>query len=49
MGTSRATTGHSPAQDAEAPPTLPLAIAMMKSPASADIPKESQGDEPLSI
>ena len=47
-GTSRATTGHSPAQDAEAPPALSPATTMMQSPASADIPEESQGAEPLS-
>ena len=47
-GTSRASAGHSPAQGAEAPPDSPAAIAMMQSPASAAIPKESQGAEPPS-
>ena len=47
-GTSRATAGHYPAQDAEAPPALPPTTAMMQSPPSADIPEESQGAEPPS-
>ena len=47
-GTSRATADHSPAQGAKAPPALSPATAMMQSPASADIPEEPQGAEPLS-
>ena len=40
-GTSKASAGQSPAQGAEAPPALSPIIAMMESPASADIPEES--------
>ena len=47
-GTSRAATGHSPAQDTEAPPALTPDAAMMQSPTSVAIPKESQGTEPPS-
>ena len=47
-GTSKAATGHSPAQGAEAPPDSSPATAMIQSPASADIPEESQGAEPPS-
>ena len=47
-GTSRATAGHSPAQDAEAPPALAPNAAVMQSPASATIPVEAQGSEPPS-
>ena len=47
-GTSRATTGHSPAQDTEAPPALTHDAAMMHSPASAAILEESPGAEPPS-
>ena len=41
--TSRAAAGHAPSQGAEAPSALSLATAMIQSPASADIPEESQG------
>ena len=47
-GTSRAATDHSPTQDAKAPPALSPATTMLQSPASADIPEESQGVEPPS-
>ena len=47
-GTSKAAAGHYPAQGAMAPPALSPAIAMMQSPASVDIPEESQGVEPPS-
>ena len=47
-GTSRASVGHSLAQGAEAPPDSSPATAMMQSPASADIPEESQGAKPPS-
>ena len=47
-GTSRAAADRSPDQGAEAPPALSPATAMMQSPASADIPEESQGAEPPS-
>ena len=48
VGTYRAAAGHSLAQGAEATSALPPAVAMMQSPASIDIPKESQGAEPPS-
>ena len=47
-GTFRAAACHSPAQGSEASPAFPPVTTMMQSPASANIPKESQGDEPLS-
>ena len=47
-GTSRAAAGHSPAQDAEAPPALTIDGAVMKSPASAAIREEAQGSKPPS-
>ena len=47
-GTSRAAADHSPAQGAEAPPSLYPATAMMQSPAFVDILEEPQGVEPLS-
>ena len=46
VGTYRDVAGHSPAQGAEAPSALPPAAAMVQSPASTNIPKESQGAEP---
>ena len=46
--TSKAAAGHSPAQDAEAPPSMSPATALMQSLASAGIPDESQGAEPPS-
>ena len=48
VGTSRAATGHSPAQDIEARLTLIPATALMQSLASAAIPEEAQGSEPPS-
>ena len=47
-GTSRAATGHSPAQDVEAPSVLTTAAAVMQSSASATIPEEAQGPKPPS-
>ena len=47
-GTSKAAACHSPSQGAEAPLALSPSIAMMQSPASANIPEEPQGAEPPS-
>ena len=47
-GTSRAATGHSPTQDAEAPPALTPDAAVMQIPSSTAILEEAQGSEPPS-
>ena len=39
-GTSKAAADHSPAQGAEAPPSVSLATTLVLNPASTDIPKE---------
>ena len=47
-GTSGAAADRSPTQDADAPRALTPTTALMQSPASANIPEESQGAEPPS-